>query len=281
MRRTPTCILSSSAAPATSAGHALDRFVEIGSLTKILTGTALIRMEATGLLSLEDPLEHWLPAPPGTGITLRHLAEHTSGLPRLPPCLGPRRDPYATFDAAALHTLLNRLDTLTVRPPGQEEAYSNFGYAVLGAALTTAADKPYEHLLRDHVLGPLGIDEMASRPASDHCLLAPGLLGGHRRPWTMHGAILPAGGMWATPRAAAELVTGLLVERKLGPPAPSWRSAGPLLWHNGATRTASVFCGAMPDGRWVLIHRLNGSPDYTDKTGMRVLAQSQPAQQSP
>lgn len=279
MHRTPTCVLSNSTHPRTSARHALDRYVEIGSLTKVLTGTALTRMAAAGHLTLDDPVERWLPAPAGTGITLRHLAEHTSGLPRLPPGLGPRRDPYAAFDAAALHGLLNRLDTLTARPPGQEEEYSNLGYAVLGEALTAAAGKPYEDLLHEHVLGPLGIHEIASRPTPEQCLLAPGLLGGRRRPWTMHGAILPAGGMWATPRAAAELVTGLLIDRKLGTPAPSWRAAGPLLWHNGATRNASVFGGAMPDGRWVLIHRLNGSPDQTDRTGMRILAQNQQPRQ--
>jgi len=41
-------------------------------------------------LSLDDPLESFLPAPEGTGITLRRLAEHTSGLPRLPPGIGDR-----------------------------------------------------------------------------------------------------------------------------------------------------------------------------------------------
>ncbi|WP_283216965.1 serine hydrolase [Streptomyces avermitilis] len=38
-------------------------------------------MAAAGVLELDDPVERWLPAAPGTGITLRHLAQHTSGLP--------------------------------------------------------------------------------------------------------------------------------------------------------------------------------------------------------
>ncbi|MGW3464699.1 serine hydrolase [Streptomyces olivaceoviridis] len=37
------------------------------------------------MLSLDDPLDRWLPTAPRTGITLLHLARHTSGLPRLPP----------------------------------------------------------------------------------------------------------------------------------------------------------------------------------------------------
>lgn len=85
MRRTPTCVLSDAASPEVSDGHGVDRFVEIGSFTKVITGTALTRMAAAGVLSLDDPVERWLPAVPGTGITLLHLARHTSGLPACRP----------------------------------------------------------------------------------------------------------------------------------------------------------------------------------------------------
>lgn len=247
----------------------MDRFVEIGSFTKVLTGTALVRMAAAGLLDLDDPVERLLPAAPGTGITLRHLAEHTSGLPRLPPGAG-GRDPYAAFDGDALHRLLGRLDRVTIRPPGEQE-YSNLGYAVLGAALVSAAGASYEELLAEHVLGPLDVHEVSVRPEATRRLLAPGLFGRDRRPWTMDGAILPAGGLWATPRAVADLLVRLAVERRLGDPAPSWQTTGPVRWHNGATRHASLFAGAMTDGRWVVVHRLGGSSDRTDRIGVGLL----------
>ncbi|MFC9290320.1 serine hydrolase [Streptomyces sp. NPDC057052] len=269
--RVPTCVFSSAAPPSVHDGHAVDRFVQIASLTKVVTGTALVRMAAAGVLALDDPVERWLPAAPGTGITLRHLARHTSGLPRLPPGRLSRRDPYAAFDQAALDRLLPRLDTLAGRPPGQEEEYSNLGYAVLGAALTAASGTTYEELVTEYVLRPLDLTEITANPDPDRRLLPPGLLGRPRRPWTMTGAILPAGGLWATPRAAADLVVRLLVERRLGDPAPSWQTAGPLHWHNGATRHASVFAGATDDGRWVVIHRLNAPPEATDRAGVEIL----------
>ncbi|MEV5388590.1 serine hydrolase [Streptomyces sp. NPDC052721] len=271
VRRVPTCVLSDSAAPTVSDGHAVDRFVQIGSLTKVVTGTAMTRMAASGVLALDDPVERWLPTARRTGITLLHLARHTSGLPRLPPGRFPRRDPYAAFDRPALERLLPRLDTLVTRRPGQAEEYSNLGYAVLGAALTAAYARTYEELATEYVLRPLDITEMTANPDPAQRLPAPGLLGRPRRPWTMDGAILPAGGLWATPRAAADLVVRLLVERRLGDPAPSWQTSGPLRWHNGATRHASVFAGAMDDGRWVLIHRLNAVPEETDRAGIKAL----------
>ncbi|MFG2380770.1 serine hydrolase domain-containing protein [Streptomyces avermitilis] len=276
MRRTPTCVLSDAAPPDVSNGHALDRFVEIGSLTKVVTGTALTRMAASGVLALDDPVERWLPATPGTGITLRHLTQHTSGLPRLPPRVS-RRDPYAEFDRPALHRLLNRLDAIATRPPGEQEEYSNLGYAILGEALAAAAGTSYEELVTEYVLRPLDLAEVTAHPDPSRRLPTPGLLGRPRRPWTMHGAILPAGGLWATPRAAADLVVRLLVERRLGDPAPTWQTAGPLRWHNGATRDASLFAGALDDGRWVLIHRLNATPDDTDRAGIEILKQPRPA----
>ncbi|MFF3762941.1 serine hydrolase domain-containing protein [Streptomyces sp. NPDC001922] len=273
MRRVPTCLLSSHAAPRVSHGHDPDAFVEIGSLTKVLTGTLLLRLAAAGTLDPDDPVDRFLNAPAGTGITLRHLAEHTSGLPRLPPGLT-GRDPYAAFTDAALRALTGRLDALTTAAPGASTEYSNLGYALLGAALVAAGARPYEELVREHVLQPLGVEHgVAVRPPGRR-LVARGLFGRELRPWTMDGAILPAGGMWATPRATADLVVGLLVEGRLGAPAPTWQSAAGLTWHNGATRNASAFAGAFPDGQWVVVHRLGGSPERTDAMAVEHLRET-------
>ncbi|MEU8589126.1 serine hydrolase [Streptomyces sp. NPDC048664] len=269
MIRVPLCVLSSFQAPLVRHGHDPDAFVQIGSLTKPLTATVLTALAAAGVLDLDDPLEKFLPAPSGTGITLRHLAEHTSGLPRLPPGIR-GRDPYAAFDAGALDEVVRHLDTLTTAAPGSAEEYSNLGYAVLGAALVAATRTPYTELLHRHVLDPLGVADVASEPAPDRRLCGRGLLGRPKRPWTMTGAILPAGGLWATPRATARLVTELLVDRRLGEPAPAWQKAGDLLYHNGATRDASVFAGAFPQG-WILVHRLSGRSAATDELAVETL----------
>ncbi|MFD3940832.1 hypothetical protein ACFWSF_37725 [Streptomyces sp. NPDC058611] len=99
----------------------------------------------------------------------------------------------------------------------------------------------------------------------------------------MTGAILPAGGLWATPRAVARLVPALLIDRKLGDPALSWQGAGRLLWHNGATGDASIFTGALPDGNWVLVHRLSGQANRTDEMAVALLKQfaSSPSDEQP
>ncbi|MBW1596332.1 serine hydrolase [Streptomyces sp. JJ38] len=268
-RSTPTCIISSAgiAASRTTGGHDPDAFVEIGSLTKVVTGTAAMQLAAKGRLSLDDPLDRWLTQAPATGVTLRHLLDHTSGLPRLPPGTVSLRDPYRSFTEEAMHGLLSCLDTLLTHQPGSRPEYSNLGYALLGAALAAADHQPYEALAREHVLAPLRLaDSFAAHPPpGSRVLTARGFLGRSRNTWTLDGAILPAGGMWATPAATASLLTQLIVDKALGEPAPTWQRDDKLLWHNGATRHASAFAGAFPGGEWIFIHRLSGSAKKTDQ----------------
>jgi CubicO group peptidase (beta-lactamase class C family) len=77
-----------------------------------------------GLVSLDDPA-----GPPGA--TIRHLLAHAAG--------------YA-FD-----------DATVISPVGRMRGYSNAGFDTLAAVLSDAAGAPFPRLLRDGVLGPLGM----------------------------------------------------------------------------------------------------------------------------
>lgn len=274
-RPVPTCVFGSShTAPIVTGGHDPDRYAEMGSFTKVVTATVLQQLAGRGVLDVDDPVERWLGAPAGTGITLRHLAEHTSGLPRLPPGTA-RFDPYRKFTGDRLHALLPGLDRLVTGPAGEREEYSNLGYAVLGAALTAATGQPYGDLVAEHVLSPLGLphDAMVVEAPRHDRSLPTGWLGRTARPWTMTGAVLPAGGLWASPRTLARVLTALVIDRALGEPALGWQRTGPLplIWHNGGTGTASMFAGAVPDGRWTVVHRLSTAYDETDNAGLDYL----------
>ncbi|RLV09119.1 serine hydrolase [Streptomyces griseocarneus] len=257
-----------------SHGHDPDRFVELGSLTKVVTGTVLVQLAKAGRLGVDDPVEEWLgEAPKGTGITLRTLADHTSGLPRLPP--GPSAspwNPYASFTDEELSQIVRDLDKVASGPVGRME-YSNLGYAVLGRALTTATGRDFQELVDEYVLAPLGLGAgaMTAVPPAGERLVPRGFFGRPRKLWTLTGAILPAGGLWSTPRTAARLLVGLTVDRVLGEPAPSWFRVSSLMWHNGATRDSSVFAASHEDGRWILVHRLGGKPGRTDQLGVEFL----------
>ncbi len=138
---------------------------EIGSISKTFTGLLLADMVERGEVSLDDPIQKYLPegctAPSRNGkeITLRLLATHASGLPRLPSNikLNPR-DPYKDYTEADLLSFV--ASHKLRRDPGERAEYSNLGMGLLGWLLTRKAGAPsYEQLVIDRIAGPLGMDE--------------------------------------------------------------------------------------------------------------------------
>jgi CubicO group peptidase (beta-lactamase class C family) len=128
---------------------------EVGSVTKTMTATLLALLAAEGSLRLDDEAGRWLPAGANAGITLRQLATHTSGLPRLAPNMSlPTVDlanPYAELGVEQAEEGLRQ----AVAAPGAPVQYSNFGYQLLGLVLERASGLPYEQLITDRLLTPL------------------------------------------------------------------------------------------------------------------------------
>ncbi|HEX2080242.1 MAG TPA: serine hydrolase domain-containing protein [Longimicrobium sp.] len=137
---------------------------EIGSINKTFTGTILAGMVARGEVKLDDPVQKYLPSnvrvPSRNGrqITLLDLATHRSGLPRLPNNHVPadRGNPYADYTVEKLYAFLSNHELR--RDVGAEFEYSNLGFGLLGHALGRAAGKPFEQLVQERILGPLGME---------------------------------------------------------------------------------------------------------------------------
>ncbi|NJD18646.1 MAG: DUF3471 domain-containing protein [Gemmatimonadetes bacterium] len=136
---------------------------EIGSITKVFTGTLLAEMAARGEVRREEPVQDLLPpgvtVPSRSGKVIRlvDLSTQVSGLPRLPANLRPANatDPYADYRAESLYAALGGI-TLT-RDPGELYEYSNLGVGLLGHALALRAGMSYEDLVRRRILEPLGM----------------------------------------------------------------------------------------------------------------------------
>lgn len=133
-----------------------DSLFELGGLGEILLGLLLTELVARQRASLDDPAQSHLPpsvklpVQGGQVVTLRHLAQHTSGLPQVAP---------TTFegvrDEATLATELGRVTLET--PAGQRFQPSSLGIALLGHALATREGRPIGWLLRNRIAQPLGM----------------------------------------------------------------------------------------------------------------------------
>lgn len=136
-----------------------DTLFEIGSVTKVFTALLLADAVQRGEVALDDPLSKHLPpeVKVPAAITLRHLATHTSALPRLPSNLAPKdgNNPYADYTVAQLHEFL--AGYALPRDPGTTYEYSNLGAGLLGQILARRAGTDYETLVRTRITAPLGM----------------------------------------------------------------------------------------------------------------------------
>jgi D-alanyl-D-alanine-carboxypeptidase/D-alanyl-D-alanine-endopeptidase len=136
---------------------------EIGSISKTFTSMALASMVTEGKVKLSDPVQKFLPAEvkmPASGdkeITLLLLANHMSGLPRLPSNMpfGDPADPYADYTVELMYDFLNSY-TLP-RDIDEQLEYSNLAVGLLGHILSLIDNKSYEQVINDRVLKPLGM----------------------------------------------------------------------------------------------------------------------------
>ncbi len=130
----------------------------IGSITKPLTGTMLMRLVESGKPELDCPISEYLPwltlaeDDAARHITLRMLLSHTSGLPTDAEHFGPR-DPGGlerfVREEAPGYSLL--------APPGTLWAYSNVGLNIAGYLAEAVSGLPYTELMQQLLFDPLAM----------------------------------------------------------------------------------------------------------------------------
>src|SRR5262249_5587122 len=138
-----------------------------------------------------------IPAFGGRAITLVDLATHTSGLPRMPTNFTSPdpEDPYATYDEGKMKAFLASYSL--PRAPGTMYEYSNLGMSILGIALSARGGKPWETLIRERILDPLGMRDTRVEMTSDQSArFATGHGPAHEpnKPWHL-ASMAPAGAL--------------------------------------------------------------------------------------
>lgn len=122
-----------------------DRLQRIGSVSKTYTGGVVLDLVREGLLSLDDPAARWLSGVPGgNAILVRHLLQHTSGLPSCEGTNSPDQRLAACFQKPVASA------------PGEKFAYQNINYVALGRIAEKVTGKELPTLIHERLTDKIG-----------------------------------------------------------------------------------------------------------------------------
>ena len=181
-----------------------DTIFSIQSMSKVFTATAVMQAVAVGRLDLDEPITTYLPEftvhsafqeHPERKITLRMLLSHTAGFTHEAPVGNNNELDPGDFD---VH-VRSISDTWLRFPVGTGYAYSNLGIDLAGYMLERVEGKPFVQVMRDSLLGPLGMDRSTFdrtviRSANDRAV-------GHVDPYPdppLYEPMTAAGGMYSS-----------------------------------------------------------------------------------
>lgn len=186
----------------------------IGSISKLFTTVLLYQLADQNKIGLDDRLVKYLPDfavfdpfdnSYGRGITLRHLANHLSGLGRS--C------PLGMDDLVSSVNVLKSTAGL-VHPTGTTAQYSNPAFTMLGQTLAEVVmDSTFSEALSSLITSPLGISSGTGVDYSESVLnrLASSYLnsGQNKDDFIELGFNNPAGGMYSTAKNLTSLLQAL------------------------------------------------------------------------
>lgn len=129
-----------------------DAIFWIASMTKPITGTAIMMLQEEGKLSVDDLASKYIPEMAKRNITIKHLMTHTSGLPE------------ATADESkAALKLADLIPAYVNKPmkfePGSKWQYCQSGINTLGRIIEVVSGMPYEKFLEERLFKPLGMKD--------------------------------------------------------------------------------------------------------------------------
>ncbi len=268
--------------------------MRIASTSKAFSGAVALSLVQSGQLQLDDTVGEYLPYLPVDwhDITIAQLLQHTSGIPSFTKDI-PFLDYFTTHlrGGSTPDELLEWVyDTdMIFTPPGSSYDYSNSDNIVVGLIAEAITGQRYEDVLRQRVLGPLGLTETELPPS--YQIPRPRINGYDRAPLEnvttccSMAFVWASGGMYSTPRDlhgfARAYIGGELFEEEIQdaqfdwfegggsePPGPGANSAGlgvfryetscgTVYGHTGNFPGYTQFFAATPDGRHSMVVSAN------------------------
>ena len=132
----------------------------IGSVSKIVTSTAVLKLYSDGLIDIDKPYTTYVPdfkmKSHFNGLpsfTIRHLLSHYGGLPRLR-AKGFLKKEYEAVDSILAYSQ----DEYLISPAGKSYQYSDWGVDLLAVLVQRVSGTTFEEYVKTAVFEPLGME---------------------------------------------------------------------------------------------------------------------------
>lgn len=151
----------------------LDTVYRTGSISKIFTAIAIMKLFEDGIIDIDTPVSHYLPAfsiqsrfPYSDPITIRSILSHRSGLPNSSNRLGEAG--LESSERVSLKGLIDSLkDQYVAYPVGYRYKYSNLGITLLGRIIEVVTGNEFADYMQKNILNPLGTNESSFLSSSE------------------------------------------------------------------------------------------------------------------
>ncbi|SDN20006.1 D-alanyl-D-alanine carboxypeptidase [Allokutzneria albata] len=153
-----------------------DRF-RIASQTKTFTAAVVLQLVDEGKVALDTAIERYLPGVvtgnghDGNRVTVRHLLQHTSGIPENQSGPKPKPNPDGTYSLREL--VRDGLSRPAVAPPGTRFEYSNTNFQIAGMLIEKISGQSAGDAITDRIIRRLGLTDTRVPKAGDRQLGTP------------------------------------------------------------------------------------------------------------
>ena len=140
---------------------------ELASLSKQFTAMTIMLLQEEGKLSYDDTVERYIPGIPYPRITIRHLLNHTSGLPDYQAIMDQYWDKSRVAGNTENIAYLIKYHPARHFAPGEKYEYSNTGYMLLATIAERASEKDFHMLSREMIFKPLDMNSTDIRSGEE------------------------------------------------------------------------------------------------------------------
>ncbi len=138
----------------------------IGSVSKVVTATAVLKLYSEGIINIDKPYVHYVPDfemrkhfPGPIEFTVRHLLSHFAGIPRL------KAKGFLRKEYAPLNRLLeNSKEEYLIAPAGKVYQYSDWGTDLLALLVERVTKTKYEEYVFKNIFTPLEMNRSGFGP---------------------------------------------------------------------------------------------------------------------